>query len=40
MPLIGWLIGRQFIDVIADWGSLDYLWPSWLFRYRYDQRGT
>ena len=19
MPLIGWLIGRQFIDVIADW---------------------
>jgi putative Mn2+ efflux pump MntP len=31
MPLIGWLIGRQFIDVIADWdhwiifGLLGYL---------------
>ena len=27
MPLIGWLIGRQFIDVIADWDHWIILGP-------------
>ena len=36
MPIIGWLIGRQFIDVISEWDH----WTPWLFRYCYNSRRT